>query len=122
VALSAGADYRVTKREKERKLAAIPSSPIKRVSFSARVRHVAYFVLLNVPERRFVARLYAKLGAVQTQAHFPRTPQATTSKSRYYSRTVYEFFAESFAQYVAEKRVPGEAQGLMDRVLARAEF
>jgi hypothetical protein len=84
--------------------------------------HVAYFVLLTVPERRAVARLYAKLGGRSgTQAYFVQgTPQASTSKSRYYSNNVYEFFAESFAQYLYDKRVPGEILArLHDRVIAQ---
>jgi hypothetical protein len=83
--------------------------------------HAGYFALLTAKERQLVNRVYAKLGGRSGAQDRFRTghPQPSRSNFRYYSKNVYEFFAESFAQYVYEKKVPsGILQRLYDRIIA----
>ena len=79
--------------------------------------HVAYFVLLTAKERRYVGRVYAKLGKAGTEEHFTKSlgeggpRQEARSQERggnpaYYSKNVYEFFAQSFAEYVIGHKMP----------------
>lgn len=77
--------------------------------------HVGYFTLLSATERRIVNRAYAKIGGRSGAGEWFRSAYGTDrdmaqqrrlSNQRYFSKNVWEFFAEGFAQYVMERRVP----------------
>ena len=86
--------------------------------FMHELGHVVYYVLLSANERRYVARSYAreggKLGTEETfiKAYEPgdksdvQRVQKRYSNADYYAKSVYEYFAESFARYMLGHRIP----------------
>lgn len=77
--------------------------------------HAGWDLLLNPSERALVTQVFNELGSVGRKQLFKGS--STDYGGKYYARTVKEFFAQSFSDYVLENKIPArQMEPLLKRI------
>lgn len=84
--------------------------------------HASWYMVLTEEERNIVNRVYNQLGREGRRSFFRSGLSAPGEgvSANYYAKNVKEFFAESFAGYVMENKVPAaQMKPLLQRITTR---
>jgi len=90
--------------------------------FTHEFGHASWYMVLTQEERNMVERVYTQLGREGRRELFRGglSAQDEGTNAAYYAKNVREFFAESFAGYVMENKVPAkEMQPLLQRLATK---
>lgn len=85
--------------------------------FTHEFGHAGYYTVLNAQERAIVDDVFRRLGKTGTKSLFQ---SGLSNNPNYHASNAQEFFAESFAEYVFENKVPAaQMKPLLQKVAAR---
>ena len=70
--------------------------------------HAGYYLVLDDAERAIVGEVFSSMSHENTKRLFDTYGLSQAHQSPYYAKNAKEFFAESFAQFALENKVPAE--------------
>jgi hypothetical protein len=88
--------------------------------FAHEYGHAGWYLILTNSERQMVTDIFSKMKRPERVRLFEGGLSGTTGSAKYYAKNPQEFFAESFAGYVFENKVPApQMKSLLQKVAGK---